>query len=48
MRRRQLQSSAAEKDGQRYNFVFVDEKSFKKRAPKSFAAIAASFVEYKQ
>jgi len=33
--------------GQRYDFVFVDQKGFEKHPPKSFAALAASFTEYK-
>ena len=33
--------------GQRYDFVFVDQTSFEKHAPKTFAALAASFAEYK-
>ena len=31
----------------RYDFVFVDQKGFEKHAPESFAALAASFTEYK-
>ena len=33
--------------GQRYDFVFVDENGFEKHAPKTFAALAASFTDYK-
>ena len=33
--------------GQRYDFVFVDQIGFEKHAPKNFAALAASFTEYK-
>jgi type III restriction enzyme len=33
--------------GQRYDFVFVDQNGFEKHAPKNFAALAASFTEYK-
>lgn len=40
-------ATAAEEDGQRYDFVFVDQKGFEKHAPESFAALAASFTEYK-
>ena len=40
-------ATAAEENGQRYNFVFVDQTGFEKHAPKNFAALAASFTEYK-
>jgi type III restriction enzyme len=33
--------------GQRYDFVFVDQNGFEKHAPKTLAALAASFTEYK-
>ena len=40
-------ATAAEDNGQRYDFVFVDEISFEKHAPKTLAALAAGFTEYK-
>ncbi len=40
-------ATSAEEDGQRYDFVYVDQASFEKHAPKDFAALAASFREYK-
>ena len=40
-------ATAAEENGQRYDFVFVDQTGFEKHAPKTFAALAASFTEYK-
>jgi hypothetical protein len=40
-------ATAAEENGQRYDFVFVDQNGFGKHAPKTFAALAASFTEYK-
>jgi type III restriction enzyme len=40
-------ATAAEENGQRYDFVFVDEAGFEKHQPKTFAALAASFTEYK-
>jgi len=40
-------ATAAEENGQRYDFVFVDQNGFEKHAPKNFAALAASFTEYK-
>lgn len=40
-------ANAAEENGQRYNFVFVDQTGFEKHAPKTFAALATSFTEYK-
>lgn len=33
--------------GQKYDFVFVDQIGFVKHAPKNFAALTASFTEYK-
>lgn len=40
-------AAAAEEDGQRYDFAFVDQNGFEKHAPQSFAALAASFTEYR-
>jgi len=40
-------ATAAEENGQRYDFVFVDEEGFAKHQPKTFAALAASFTEHK-
>jgi len=40
-------ATAAEEDGQRYDFVFIDQKSFEKDAPGSFLGVAESFTEYK-
>jgi hypothetical protein len=40
-------ATAAEENGQRYDFVFVDQNGFNKHAPKTFAALAASFMEYR-
>ncbi len=40
-------ATAAEEDGRRYDFVFVDQVGFEKHTPGTFAAIAASFTEYK-
>jgi len=31
----------------RYEFVFVDQAGFGKHTPNTFAALAASFTEYK-
>ncbi len=39
-------ATAAEENGQRYAFVFVDQNGFEKHAPKTFAALAASFTDY--
>jgi len=33
--------------GQQYDFLFVDQNGFEKHAPKTFAALAASFLEYR-
>lgn len=40
-------ATAAEENGQRYDFVYVDQMSFEKHGPKDFAALAASFKEFK-
>lgn len=40
-------ATAAEENGQQYDFVFVDQIGFNKHAPKTFAALVASFTEYK-
>jgi type III restriction enzyme len=40
-------ATAAEETGQHYDFLFVDQNGFEKHAPKTFAALAASFVEYR-
>jgi hypothetical protein len=40
-------ATAAEENGQSYDFVFVDQTGFEKHLPKTFAALAAGFVEYK-
>jgi len=40
-------ATAAEEDGRRYDFVFVDQTGFEKYQPNNFAALAASFTEYK-
>lgn len=40
-------ATVAEEDGQRYDFVFVDQAGFEKHTPETFAALAASFTEYK-
>ena len=40
-------ATAAEENWQRYDFFFVDQTGFEKHAPKNFAALAASFTEFK-
>ncbi len=40
-------ATAAEENGQHYDFVFVDEASWKKHPPQTFASLAAGFTEYK-
>ena len=43
-------AAEAAEDGtlsQRYDFIFVDQIGFEKHSPKNFAALAASFTEYK-
>jgi type III restriction enzyme len=40
-------ATAAEEDGRRYDFVYVDQPGFEKYTPGTFAAMASSFTEYK-
>jgi len=40
-------ATAAEEDGQKYDFVFVDQQGFEQHRPRTLAALAASFNEYK-
>ncbi|MFO7534455.1 MAG: DEAD/DEAH box helicase family protein [Kiritimatiellia bacterium] len=40
-------ATAAEENGQRYDFVFVDQAGFTRYEPNSFGSLAASFTEYK-
>ncbi len=40
-------ATAAEDNGQRYDFVYVDQTGFEAHTPGTFAALAASFTEYK-
>ena len=40
-------ATSAEENGQRYDFVFVDQTGFEKHRPKTFAALAAAFTDYK-
>jgi len=40
-------ATAAEENGQQYEFVFVDQNSFEKHAPKSFTTLATTFTDYK-
>ena len=40
-------ATGAEENGQRYDFVFVDQIGFNKHAPKTFSALVASFTDYK-
>jgi type III restriction enzyme len=40
-------AASTEDNGQRYEFVFVDQAGFEKHRPGTFAALTASFTEYK-
>ncbi|MCE7978160.1 MAG: type III restriction endonuclease subunit R [Nitrospira sp. NTP1] len=40
-------ATAAEENGQRYQYVFVDQTGFEKHSPTTFAALAISFTDYK-
>jgi type III restriction enzyme len=42
------EATTAEENGPRYDFVFVDQIGFNRHAPKTFAALVASFTEYKE
>lgn len=41
------EAEKASDSNKRYDFVFVDQNSFEKHAPTNFAALAASFTDYK-
>jgi type III restriction enzyme len=41
-------ATAAEDNGTRYRFVFVDQESFEQHVPQTFASLAASFSEYQE
>jgi type III restriction enzyme len=41
-------ATGAEEDRRRYDFVFVDQEGFQRHNPKTFAALASSFTEYKR
>ena len=41
-------ATAAEENGQHYDFVFVDQNGFEKHGPKTLAALVTSFTDYKQ
>lgn len=41
------EATAAEDNGTTYDFVFVDQESFEKHKPLTFAALTGSFTEYK-
>ena len=40
-------ATAAEENGQTYDFVFVDQTGFEKHGPKTFAALATAFTDHK-
>jgi type III restriction enzyme len=40
-------ATAAEENGTRYDFVYVDQGGFEKHKPVSFAGLTTSFLEYK-
>ncbi len=40
-------ATAAEENSQQYDFVFVDQTSFEKHAPKTFSTLATTFTDYK-
>jgi len=47
LRRWCADATGAEENGSRYDFVFVDEKSFKKNRPNTFLSLTAGFTEFK-
>ncbi|MGI8437511.1 MAG: hypothetical protein ACR2NX_11495 [Chthoniobacterales bacterium] len=40
-------ATSAEENGQRYDFVFVDQNGFNQHAPKTFLALTDSFLDYR-
>jgi type III restriction enzyme len=40
-------ATAAEENGQRYDFVFVDQVGFERHNPKTFAALTVGFTDYR-
>ena len=40
-------ASDAADNGQRYDFVFVDQNGFERNTPRTFASLSASFIEFK-
>jgi type III restriction enzyme len=40
--------ASKENGGTVYRFVYVDQKGFEQHAPKTFAALAAGFIEYQE
>jgi type III restriction enzyme len=40
-------ATAAEDNGRRYDFIFVDQIGFERHTPGTFSVLAASFTEYK-
>ena len=42
-----VDATEAEENGQRYDFVFVDQAGFDKHEPTTFAALVESFTEYR-
>ncbi len=40
-------ATAAEENGQRYDFVFVDQEAFEKHSPATLAALSTAFIEFK-
>jgi type III restriction enzyme len=40
-------ATAAEDNGQRYDFLYVDQNSFEKHTPKTFTALTQAFTDYK-
>ena len=43
-----IDATAAEPIGQHYGFVYVDQPSFEKHTPATFASLAAGFTEYRR
>jgi type III restriction enzyme len=40
-------ATAAEENGTRYDFLYVDQTSFEKHEPTTFAGLTTSFLEYR-
>lgn len=40
-------ATAAEENGQRYDFIFVDQEAFEKHTPATLSALSTAFTDFK-